>query len=58
MIIALEGKIFSKEPTKIAISCSGVVYEVFFAFYKPCIFLSAALTIRPTSFFSKPLMAF
>ena len=29
MIIALEGKIFSKEPTKIAISCSGVVYEVF-----------------------------
>lgn len=29
MIIALEGKIFAKEPTKIAINCTGVVYEVF-----------------------------
>ncbi|MDE5602399.1 MAG: Holliday junction branch migration protein RuvA [Helicobacter sp.] len=29
MIIALEGEIFLKEPTKIALKCGGVVYEVF-----------------------------
>lgn len=29
MIIALEGEIFLKEPTKIALKCAGVVYEVF-----------------------------
>lgn len=29
MIIALEGEIFFKEPTKIALKCAGVVYEVF-----------------------------
>ncbi|MDE5592027.1 MAG: Holliday junction branch migration protein RuvA [Helicobacter sp.] len=29
MIIALEGEIFFKEPTKIALKCGGVVYEVF-----------------------------
>lgn len=29
MIIALVGEIFYKEPTKIALNCRGVVYEVF-----------------------------
>ncbi|WP_301187714.1 OB-fold domain-containing protein, partial [Helicobacter rodentium] len=29
MIIALEGEIFLKEPTRIALKCAGVVYEVF-----------------------------
>ena len=29
MIIGLEGKIITKEPTKIALKCNGVVYEVF-----------------------------
>lgn len=29
MIIALEGEIFIKEPTRVALKCAGVVYEVF-----------------------------
>ncbi|MCI5968460.1 Holliday junction branch migration protein RuvA [Helicobacter sp.] len=29
MIIALEGEIFFKEPTRIGLKCAGVVYEVF-----------------------------
>ena len=29
MIIALQGEIFFKEPTRIAIKCAGVIYEVF-----------------------------
>ncbi|MDY5557823.1 Holliday junction branch migration protein RuvA [Helicobacter sp.] len=29
MIIALEGEIFLKEPTRIALKCAGVVHEVF-----------------------------
>ncbi|WP_416830103.1 Holliday junction branch migration protein RuvA [Helicobacter ganmani] len=29
MIIALEGEIFIKEPTRVALKCTGVVYEVF-----------------------------
>lgn len=29
MIVALVGNIFHKEPTKICLNCSGVVYEVF-----------------------------
>lgn len=29
MIIALEGEIFFKEPTRVALKCAGVVYEVF-----------------------------
>lgn len=29
MIIAIEGEIFSKEPTRMGIKCAGLVYEVF-----------------------------
>lgn len=29
MIIAMEGEIFSKEPTRIGLKCAGIVYEVF-----------------------------
>lgn len=29
MIIALEGEIFLKEPTRLGLKCAGVVYEVF-----------------------------
>lgn len=29
MIIAIEGEVFLKEPTRIALKCAGIVYEIF-----------------------------